>query len=375
MKVGIDIGSVTGNRTGIGNYCYYLVKHLLQLDDTWELKAFSTGLRRIDARQWGRPLFHRHLPIPTRLAYTMWEHWGKPAVDTLLHGVDVYHATNYFLPPTSVAKRVVTIHDLSFLAAPHLCSPRIVGPFSRHIARFAREAHGILVYSESTARDIERLLEVPSTKIHVAPLAVDESIGPMPREEAAAQVCRICGVQGPFILFVGMIEPRKNIPTLLRAFQKIAREIPHQLVLAGPLGWNPEEYQHVRDEMQLGDRVVHTGYVDDHAALAAFYSAADLFVFPSLYEGFGLPVLEAMACGCPVLASGNSSMPEVTGGAAVLLPADDADAWAETMKGLLHDSSRRAALSEAGRARAAAFSWKDCAARTFGVYRSVAACA
>jgi len=141
------------------------------------------------------------------------------------------------------------------------------------------------------------------------------------------------------------------------------------------MGWNRAEFDRTLDETGLGGRVLHTGYVEHHAELALFYSAADLFVFPSFYEGFGLPVLEAMTCGCPVAASDTSSIPEVTGGAAVLLPPGDVDAWANTVKELLHDADRRASLSEAGQARAAAFSWKDCAARTFDVYRSVAACA
>lgn len=375
MDVGIDIGPVTGGRTGIGNYCYYLVKHLLELDRVWQLKAFSTGLRRVDARHFGESLFHRHVPVPTRVAYTVWELFGGPAVDALLHGVDVYHATNYFLPPTSTAKRVVTIHDLTFLAAPHLCSPKIVGPFSRSIARFAREADAILTYSESTTRDIVRHLGIPAAKVAVAPLAVDDGFRPAPREHAVDHVRRIYGVQPPYMLFVGTIEPRKNVPTLLRAFSRIAGEVPHQLVLAGPMGWNRAEFDRTLDETGLGGRVLHTGYVEHHAELALFYSAADLFVFPSFYEGFGLPVLEAMTCGCPVAASDTSSIPEVTGGAAVLLPPGDVDAWANTVKELLHDTDRRASLSEAGQARAAAFSWKDCAARTFDVYRSVAACA
>lgn len=375
MQVGIDIGPVTGGRTGVGHYCFYLVKNLLQLDGEWELKAFSTGLRPVDAGPFGKSLFHRHIPLPTRLVYRLWETLRWPPVDALLHGVDVYHATNYFLPPTASAKRVVTIHDLTFLAAPHLCSPKIVGPFSRNLARFAREADAILTYSESTTRDIAEHLGVSSDKVTVAPLAVDEDLAPRDREEAAEHLRRTYGVRAPFILFVGTIEPRKNVPTLLRAFNKIRNDVPHQLVLAGATGWNPSEFNAALAMTALGDRVLQTGYIQNHTELAAFYSAADLFAFPSYYEGFGLPVLEAMACGCPVVASDNSAIPEVTGNAAVLLPADALDAWAECLKSLLADEDRRAALSEAGKRRAALFSWRDCAQRTAAVYRSVAECA
>lgn len=374
MHIGIDIGPVAGTRTGVGHYCYYLVKHLLQLHDGCSLKGFSTGLRGVDASVFGSELFHRHIPVPTRVAYRIWETFQWPPVDTLLNGVDVYHATNYFLPPTKAAKRAVTIHDLSFLAVPHLCSPKIVGPFSRNIGQFARDADAILTYSESTTHDIVEHLGVAREKITVAPLAVDEGFQPVPRETAAEHVKSRHGVQPPYVLFVGTVEPRKNVPTLLRAFSKLRHEIPHQLVLAGATGWEPQRFHEALEETGLGDRVLQTGYVQDHAELAAFYSAADLFVFPSFYEGFGLPPLEAMTCGCPVVAARNSAIPEVVGDAAVLLPADDADAWAETLRALLHDEDRRAALAEAGRQQAARFSWHDCAVRTAGVYRSLASC-
>ncbi|MFO7974033.1 MAG: glycosyltransferase family 1 protein [Candidatus Hydrogenedentota bacterium] len=374
MEVGIDIGPLTPARTGVGNYCYYLVKHLLRGGGELELKAFSTGLHRPDAKQFGERLFHRHIPVPTRAAYRVWEtlHW--PPVDTLLQGVDVYHATNFFLPPTASAKRVVTIHDLTFLAAPELCSPKIVGPFSRSIGRFAREADAILTYSKATTHDIVEQFGVPSEKVTVAPLAVDEDFQRLPRAEAQAHVKQEYGVSTPYLLFVGTIEPRKNVPTLLKAFATICRDIPHQLVLAGATGWNPEPFNRALAETNLGDRLKQTGYVRNHAELAAFYSAADLFAFPSYYEGFGLPVLEAMTCGCPVVAADNSAIPEVTGDAAVLLPADDADSWAETLKTLLENTGQRETLSEAGKRRAATFSWQDCAARTAEVYRSVATC-
>ena len=374
MEVGIDIGPLTPARTGIGNYCYYLVKQLLEGNGEISLKVFSTGLHRVDAAQFPKPVFHRHIPVPTRLAYRVWEtlHW--PPVDALLHGIDVYHATNFFLPPTRSAKRVLTIHDLTFLAAPHLCSPKIVGPFSRSIARFAREADAILTYSEATTRDIVTLLGISREKVTVAPLAVDEGFEQMPRAEAQAHLRRHYGLTKPYVLFVGTIEPRKNVPTLLKAFAKIRGEVPHQLVLAGATGWSPEPFNRALAEAHLDDRLVQTGYIRDHAELAAFYSAADLFAFPSFYEGFGLPVLEAMTCGCPVIAADNSALPEVTGDAAVLLPADDADAWAEAIKALLEDETRREALSEAGQRRATLFSWRECAARTAEVYRRVAAC-
>jgi glycosyltransferase involved in cell wall biosynthesis len=373
MRIGIDIGPMLQTRTGVGNYCLYLLKHLLDLASGEEIRAFSSGRTRSPLPPFANGLHHRHISLPTRALYLIWNAFGAPKVDGLLGGVDVYHATNYFLPPTRSAKRVVTIHDLSFLAVPELCSPKIVGPFSRGVQRFAAEADAILAYSESTKRDIVHYLDIDPGKVTIAPLAVDEDFQPMDRAEAEAHLARHYGIQTPFLLFVSTLEPRKNVPGLLRAFARVKDSIPHKLVLVGNVGWNADEIFETVEELRLGDRVVRPGYIPTHSELAAFYSAADLFVFPTFYEGFGLPVLEALQCGCPVIASDNSSLPEVAGDAAAYVKADDAEGLARAIEELVSDPAKRAALAARGPEQARRFSWKHCAEQTLGVYRSVSA--
>jgi glycosyltransferase involved in cell wall biosynthesis len=313
----------------------------------------------------------RRLKIPTRVLYKSWEWFGFPSIDTLMPGIDVYHATNYFLPPARAAKRVVTFHDLAFIRHPELCSPKISGMFARNAGRFAGEADAVIACSESTRADTVELLKADPAKVVVAYEAVDEDFMPVDRAEAAEQVARAYGIKQPFLLFVGTVEPRKNLRTLVQAFAQVAGEIPHKLVLAGGRGWNSEPVFEAIDRLGLQDRVVCTGFVGGHNDLACFYSAADLFVFPSLYEGFGLPLLEAMTCGCPIAAAKNSSIPEVAGAAAVYFDPHSPEDMADCIRKLLEDAPMRYSLVARGLVQAGKFSWDNCARATLDVYKRV----
>jgi glycosyltransferase involved in cell wall biosynthesis len=315
---------------------------------------------------------HRHVPFPTRGVYALWTAFGHPKVDSLLGGVEVYHATNYFLPPTRSARRVLSVHDVAFLAVPDLTSPKITGIFSRSIRRFAHEADAVLTCSESTKSDLVRFLEVEPAKIRVTPYAVDEDFTPMEPEAAAAHLAKAYGIHGPFLLFVSTLEPRKNVPVLLQAFGRLVRELPHQLVLVGAIGWRADAVFETLKRLELSDRVVHVGYVKSHAELPAFYCAADAFVFPTLYEGFGFPILEAMRCGCPVITCRNSSVPEVAGEAALYVDAEDVEGIAASVRRTLEDKALREMLVARGREQAQRFSWDRCAEMTLAVYRDLA---
>jgi glycosyltransferase involved in cell wall biosynthesis len=310
--------------------------------------------------------------LPTRVLYHLWTLLGVPKADRYLGGVDVYHATNYFLPPTQRAKTVLTIYDLSFLAVPGLCSPKIVRPFSRNVARFVLMADAILTCSEFSKRELAERLDVDPNRVTVTYGAVDESLRPMDRELAREHLKTQYGISGPFVLFTGTLEPRKNVPGILRAFKLVAEHFPHSLVLVGQTGWNASEIDAALRETALGGRVHRIGYVPSHQELAAFYSAADVFVFPSFYEGFGLPVLEALTCGCPVVTSRKASLPEVGGGAVLYADPDDPGQIAGAIQRFLEDDALRALCIESGKAQARRFSWDACARQTLGVYRRLA---
>jgi len=373
VQIGIDIGPITSDRTGVGNYCYYVLKHMAVRSQDCTFKGFASGRRSIALGEIAPLVPYRHVPVPTRLLYALWNVLGVPGIDTLRGGVDVYHATNYFLPPTLKARRVVTVHDLAFLAHPALCSPRIVGPFSRNIRRFVRDAHAVLVYSESTKRDIMRLLEVDSAKITVAPMAADDGFAPLPRDRAIREVEARYGLKQPYILAVGTLEPRKNIAALFRAFAQLADDVPHTLALAGGEGWKSAALLSLAEKLGISGRVMRAGFVP-HSRLPALYCAADVLAFPSWYEGFGLPVLEALTCGCPVVAANNSAIPEVAGDAAIYVDADDVDGLAGGIRRVLEDTALRETMVTKGKERARRFSWDDCADATLATYAKVVSC-
>lgn len=378
MRVGFDIGPITHARSGVGNYCLHLLRALLELEGL-DVSGFAASARKLDLGALGRPLRHRHLPIPTRAMYKVWSTLGMPAVDSMLGGVDVYHATNYFLPPVRRATRVLTIHDVGFKRHPELCSPKIVGPFASKVADFAREADAVIADSESTRRDIISTLGVDADRVHTVHLAPERSMSGISRDDAVATVRSALSIATPYVLFVGTIEPRKNVVGLLKAFRMIQEPFPHRLVIVGARGWiSHDEYERMLGldaaanaiSDKLRNRVDLPGFVSQ-SNLPALYSAADAFIFPSFYEGFGLPVLEAMACGCPVITANNSSLPEVGGDAAEYCDANDIDSIADAMRRVLSDSALRERMRERGFAQAAKFSWKKTAEQTAAVYRSV----
>jgi glycosyltransferase involved in cell wall biosynthesis len=371
MRLGFDMGPITSNRTGVGNFCYSLLGALLNLEDAPEVHGLAAGLSHPRLGALAARASCRHLPIPARAMYKIWDTFGRPTVESLIGPVDVFHATNYYLPPAKTAARVLSIYDLAFLVNPEWCSPKIVGPFTKQIRRFSQEATLILTSSKATKQDISNLLDVPEDKIRVSYGAANDALEPIPREQAAATLASRYGIRGPYLLFVSTIEPRKNVLGLLDAFRRVADRYEHQLVLVGSTGWNAESTMAALHNPDIAGRVTHLGFVpfDD---LAALYSAADALVFPSHYEGFGLPVLEAMACGCPVITSNRSSLPEVGGDAAIYCDPNDTGALATAIECVLGDPDRRSRMITAGHDQARRFSWRSCAETTLAAYREVA---
>lgn len=375
MRIGIDITPLRGRRTGVGYFVAHLLRAMQRLETAApRMRAWSTGLGPPPAEPllaWERQV---HWPAPTRGMYASWRWTGMPKVDAALGGLDVFHATNYFLPPVRRAARVLSIYDLAFLRKPEWGSPRIVKPFARSVRAAAKSAQAILACSEATRRDVIALLGVEPERVWVTHGAVTPGLFPRTREEVLPRLLDRYGIEPPFFLFVGTLEPRKNLTGLLEAFARVP-DLPHRLVLAGGAGWGAEAVEEAIARLRLGGRVLRTGYLPDHRILGDFYAAADALVFPSWYEGFGLPVLEAMHCGCPVITSNTSSLVEIAEGAALLAPPEDTEAIASAMRRVAEDEALRVSLAEAGRARAAVFSWGEAAERTLRAYEQAAACA
>jgi glycosyltransferase involved in cell wall biosynthesis len=272
---------------------------------------------------------------------------------------------------------VLTIHDLTFVRYPdrfHPVKQRYLAGLTRHSAR---RAVRILADSAATKADVARIFGVDAGRIDVVYPGVDDDFrpyNPASRDDARALAGFRArrGLPERFVLYLGTLEPRKNVDKLVAAFAALVRRgLPHALVLAGGTGWNYQAIFRAVETHGLQDRVVVPGYVD-RAEQPLWYNAAALFVYPSQYEGFGLPPLEAMACGVPVVTSNTSSLPEVIGGAGVTVDPDDVEALAGAMAGVLRDEGRAAALATAGRARAAGFTWQAAAEGCVAAYRRAA---
>jgi glycosyltransferase involved in cell wall biosynthesis len=297
----------------------------------------------------------KRLRIPARLAQASWLRWGRPKLDRLVGPVDLFHATNFVLPPLGNATGVVTIHDLSFLsddAFPGAERLRSLVPWT--VQRAAR----VIVPTQAIGNEVADWLKLDPAKIAV----VHEGVAPdffsaMP---TADTFLGRFGIPGRFAIAVGTIAPRKNLARLLAAWRKADLE-DWRLVLAGPKGWGPE--------LPETPGVIPIGWVA-HEQLPGLLAAADLFCYPSLYEGFGLPPLEAMAAGTTVLAGRNPAVAEVVGDAAALVDPTDVDAMAGELVRLANDEGERRRLALAGRARATAFTWERTAARTLDVYEA-----
>jgi glycosyltransferase involved in cell wall biosynthesis len=367
MRIGINgllLSSEAGYRqSGIDRYLRGLLSALPEALGDDRLTVFAAR-DAIDPRGWfalrPAPGFTGYRPL--RIG---WEQMGLPRA-IRAEQLDLFHGAAFALPARLSVPGVVTIHDLAFLKWPEQVPKRRAIYLTRAVTSAAARAQRLIAVSEATKRDVVELLKVDPDRVDVTPLGVDPRFRRPPAEEIA-EFRQQNELARPFILAVGTREPRKNLPALVRAFARVKESIPHDLVHAGGSGWLPEELDRAIAEARLGDRLRFVDFVP-HDDLPRWYAAADCFVMPSLYEGFGLPLLEAMACGAPAIATNRSSLPEVAGGAAFLCETD-ADSIATALATVLHDGELRQALHLAGPERAKPFTWQRTAELTSASYR------
>ncbi|HXF56418.1 MAG TPA: glycosyltransferase family 1 protein [Actinomycetota bacterium] len=352
---------------GTGAYVRNLVPALARADPSLELRLFHARFDGARAEPWMGRFPVAALPWPVRRLYPSWTLLRRPPLPSPLSGTALLHSpTPVAVPPPAGGQRlVVTVHDLAFLVHPGALTTTWRLLHRAGLRRTVRTARAVIAPSRHTAEDLLRRTRLPADRVHVVPLAPA-----LP--EGAADVSAVLDrlkVRRPYVLFVGTLEPRKNLVRLVQAYRRVAAGVPHALVLAGPMGWRPRPLLQAVAEEGPG-RVVLTGRLPEEA-LDALYRGADAFVYPSLYEGFGLPVLEAMARGIPCVVSAASSLPEVAGEAALLVdPRSTAD-LAGAIERVLTDGALAERLREAGRAWAGRFSWDETARRTLKVYRSL----
>ncbi|HET9222950.1 MAG TPA: glycosyltransferase family 1 protein [Roseiflexaceae bacterium] len=403
MRIGIDYTAAIWQGAGIGRYTRELVRAILEEGGDFRYTLFyaAGGLERaspyladLDQLRAAHPNV-RAAPIPLspRRLTQLWQRLRLPLPVELFTGpLDLLHAPDFVLPPTR-ARTLLTIHDLSFLVHPECAVPSMVRYLSDAVPRSVRRADAVLADSQATRQDLARLLSYDPARVTVVYPGVSPRFRPLPPEATASVSARL-GLPEHFVLFVSTLEPRKNLVRLIEAFARAAdggwgmgvsaspTPIPHppspdlHLVLAGRRGWLYEEIFATIERLGLSERVRLLGFVDDND-LPALYNLAWAFAYPSIYEGFGFPALEALACGVPVVTADNSSLPEVVGDplsspgepAAVLVPAEDVAALAAALGRVVSDTALRARLREAGLARAQHFTWQRAAQQVLECYR------
>ncbi len=367
MRIGIDARLVYYHQAGIGQYILRLTQALAQIDREDEFVIFKSRKDKthiVDQANFKpqtlwTPSHHRF----ERLAMSF---------ELAPFALDVLHSPDFIPPAWTRFPTVITMHDLAFLLYPRFLT-RDSARYYGLVDLAARQADHIIAVSESTKRDTVRLLGVPESKITVIHEAAHPLFTPITNTDALDRIRARYKLPLEFILFVSTIEPRKNLPTLLRAFRRLRENYKSQAILAiaGNRGWLAEEVDQVLDELKLGNAVQFLDGVANEE-LVYLYNAARLFVLPSFYEGFGLPPLEAMACGTPVIVSNVSSLPEVVGDAGMLVSPEDVEGLTVAMWRVLSDENLRREMRAKGLKRAATFSWERAARETLAVYHKVA---
>lgn len=369
MRVGIDYTAAATQRAGIGRITRELVRALAEIDHQNEYLLIHARGTKI-----GESFPHNFstltLPLSERIATVLWQRVGLPLpIELFTGGLDLFHSPDFVLPPLRHSISLVTIHDLTFLIHPKCADPRLVRYLTSRVPKAVERANMVLADSQCTKGDLIRLLGVPIEKIEVVYGGVSSEFTPVTDEVVLARVREKYGIDRPFILSLGRLEPRKNLDRLIEAYWLLRQETnpPHRLLLAGEKGWLCEGLFVQVEKLKLGGDVIFLGFVPDED-LPALFSLADVFAYPSLYEGFGLPPLEAMACGAPVVASNTSCLPEVLGEAARFVNPHDVNTIAEALHRVIIDDELRRNMSRQSLARAAQFSWSASAQKLLSVY-------
>ena len=372
MVIGLDGIPLTSRKTGVGHYTFELACALARAAPATEFDlVYPSTFPQIRTKGNGETSAPANLRSARVPVGPLGRHWWSAGLPRYIRRqtIELFHGTNYDVPLWRRCTTVLTVHDLSLLLHPQTHEKRSVKRARRRLPLMVKTADAVIVPSEAMRREVCEQLNASSEKVFVVPEASRQCFHPI-EFEASVEVRRRFDIGDEFILTVGTIEPRKNLQLLVRAFEQVAAARPEsgiQLVIAGGRGWLSGPLFSAVDKSPVRNRIVLTDYLHDED-LCALYSACRIFVYPSLYEGFGLPPLEAMACGAIVIVSNIPALVETTGQAARLVdPRDPAD-LARSIMDLLADEDERHRLSIAGRQRASEFSWEKTARKTLEVY-------
>jgi glycosyltransferase involved in cell wall biosynthesis len=374
MRIGVDYTSAATQGAGIGRYTRELMHALLALPADNRYSFFYASRNRIDDSkiQNLKSKIHR-LPFHDKWLMRIWHRLRIPIpVELIVGQVDLFHSPDFTLPPTLPGvPTLLTVHDLSFIRDPDSAWPSLRAFLNKAVPRSVKRATHVLADSQATKADLIELFGTPAEKITVLYSGVEARFAPVRDQAEIDRVCAKYQLPRPFILSVGTLQPRKNYGRLIEAVGLIASTMLHHLVITGGKGWMYETIFEQVKQSGLEGRVHFPGFVDD-ADLPALYSVADLFALVSLYEGFGLPLLEAMACGTPVIGSNVSSLPEVIGEVGAQVDPRSVDDIARALRQMIDRPELRARSIGMGVERAKLFTWDKAARELLTIYDQVA---
>jgi glycosyltransferase involved in cell wall biosynthesis len=371
IRIAFDATSLQRNKMGAGVYIFQLLSALAIVDQN-NLYYIFTSPENIETIGIKQSNFN-FIPVIllNRIARIAWEQTALP-LQIINLKIDVLHSPHYTTPIIKNCKSVVTFHDMTFYLFPEMHEKSKVILFKSMIQYSSLATDKIISVSQSTSTDIAKILNIAPTKI----CTVLSAANPKYILQDTNHIEQVCSkyslIQKRYLLFVGALEPRKNIPLLIKAYSKLVKEFPNiPLVIVGKKGWMYQSIFELVESLDISSEVKFLGYVDEDD-LVTLYSGAKVFIYPSTYEGFGFPVLEAMQCGTPVITSNTSSLPELTGDSALLINPNNVDDLLTAMRSILINDSLAKELSVKGLSRATLFTWKNTAIQTLNIYQSLA---
>ena len=382
FKVCLDATPIRDKPSGVGVYTLNLIKALDQLQESENFKldiyfqpTFKNWLSgNFSANELIKTYSPHCLPIPVTVTNALMK-FPNPLLayfSRSLDQPDIVHGTDHFVYPNPKSRNIMTIHDLTFVKYPNYV-PTIVKTYLDRIKNCLKFTDAIITFSENTKRDLVELLEIDPDKIYITYQASRYHKDYLSNQQIAdLKVSVSYDFSKPYFLFVSTLEPRKNVIGLIQAFNYLKQhyKIEHQLVLIGQTGWKYQPILEAINQSPYRAEIHHLNYLTDDL-VALFYTQAEAFIYPSFYEGFGLPVLEAMTLGAPVITSNSSSLPEITGNSALLINPNDSMELADAMLNVVRDRVLRDNLIVKGKDQASKFSWEKTAQATLNVYRSV----
>lgn len=375
MRIVLDYTAGIRQGAGIGQYVRSLVGAMVEQDAHNKYTLITSGRpTREQPFPQGKNVRGRGLLIPDRYLTILWYRLRFPLLANYFTGpTDIYHGLDFALPPLSKkTRKIVTVYDLAFLEHPETAVPSLAAYLNKVVPEAVERADIVAAISHTTKQALIKHYRAPAEKIIVIPCGVGAQFQRVTDPVFLEETRRAFDLQHPFIFSVGTLEPRKNHIGLIRAFHEVVQsgDCPLLLAIAGGKGWMYEETQKVVKELHLEEKVRFLGRISERE-LIGLYSLAEMFAFPSFFEGFGIPPLEAMACGAPVITSNVSSLPEVAGEAALLVDPHDIHAIADAIRRLAENAQLRADLRQKGYAQARRYTWSAAAARMLAVYQHV----